>query len=60
MNSQVRTLRLCCFVEVFTARTRVLVADDNQAIRDILTSILADEYAIRGVSDGGAAFAAAR
>lgn len=42
------------------ARVRVLVADDNQAIRDILTSILtADFDVIRAVSDGGAARVAA-
>lgn len=42
------------------AKVRVLVADDNQAIRDILTSMLADEFdVIRAVSDGGAALAAA-
>jgi len=47
-------------VEVVTTRARVLVADDNQAMLDILTSTLADEFdVIRAVSDGGAALAAA-
>jgi DNA-binding NarL/FixJ family response regulator len=42
------------------ARVRVLVADDNEAIRDILTSMLSSEFdVIRAVSDGGAALAAA-
>ena len=42
------------------ARVRVLVADDNQAMRDILTSILTAEFdVIRAVSDGGAALVAA-
>lgn len=42
------------------ARVRVLVADDNQAIRDLLTSMLAAEFdVVRAVSDGGAALAAA-
>lgn len=42
------------------ARVRVLVADDNQAIRDLLTSMLAAEFdVILAVSDGGAALAAA-
>jgi CheY-like chemotaxis protein len=37
-----------------------LVADDNQAIRDILNSMLADTFdVIRAVSDGGATLAAA-
>src|SRR6266576_5956222 len=47
-------------VGVVMARARVLVADYNQAMRDILTSTLADEFdVIRAVSDGGAALAAA-
>jgi len=42
------------------ARVRVLVADDNQAMRDILTSILTAEFdVIRAVGDGGAALVAA-
>jgi len=42
------------------ARARVLVADDNQSMRGILTSTLADEFdVIRAVSDGGAALVAA-
>jgi CheY-like chemotaxis protein len=47
-------------VEVVMARARLLVADDNQAMHDILTSTLVDEFdVIRAVSDGGAALAAA-
>ena len=46
--------------EVPMARVRVLVADDNQAMRDILISMLAADFdVIRAVSDGGAALAAA-
>lgn len=42
------------------ARVRVLVADDNEAIRDLLTCMLAAEFdVIQAVSDGGAALAAA-
>ena len=42
------------------ARIRVLLADDNQAMRDILTSTLLPEFeVIQAVSDGGEAPAAA-
>ena len=41
------------------AKARVLVADDNEAIRDVLASLLAENFeVIRAVSDGGAALAA--
>ena len=41
------------------AKARVLVADDNKAIREILISTLAGEFeVIRAVSDGGSAVAA--
>ncbi len=41
-------------------RVRVLVADDNEGIRDLLTSMLAAEFdVIQAVSDGGSALAAA-
>ena len=41
-------------------RVRVLVADDNRAMRDILISVLTAEFdVIRAVSDGGAALVAA-
>lgn len=42
------------------ARVRVLVADDNEGIRDLLTSMLAAEFdVIQAVGDGGSALAAA-
>ena len=42
------------------ARARVLVADDNEAIRDVLVSLLEDHFdVILAVSGGGAALAAA-
>jgi CheY-like chemotaxis protein len=40
-------------------KVRVLIADDNKAMRDILTSMLGAEFdVIRAVSDGDAALAA--
>ena len=40
-------------------KVRVLIADDNKAMRDMLTSMLGAEFdVIRAVSDGGAALAA--
>jgi len=42
------------------ARIRVLVADDNKAIREILVSILSMKFdVVRAVSDGGSALTAA-
>lgn len=42
------------------ARARVLVADDDEAMREIITSTLTPEFdVIRAVRDGGAALAAA-
>jgi CheY-like chemotaxis protein len=41
------------------AKARVLVADDNKAIRKMLVSMLSTEFeVIRAVSDGGSAVAA--
>jgi CheY-like chemotaxis protein len=41
------------------AKVRVLVADDNKGIRNMLTSMLAAEFdVIRAFSDGGAALTA--
>jgi CheY-like chemotaxis protein len=40
-------------------KVRALIADDNKAMRDMLTSMLGAEFdVIRAVSDGGAALAA--
>jgi DNA-binding NarL/FixJ family response regulator len=43
------------------AKARVLVADDNEEIREVLASVLVKHFdVIRAVSDGGAALAAVR
>lgn len=40
-------------------KARVLVADDNEEVREVLASILAEDFdVIRAVTDGGAALAA--
>jgi CheY-like chemotaxis protein len=47
-------------LEVLMAKVRVLVADDNQEMRNILTSMLTMEFdVIPALSDGGAALTAA-
>jgi CheY-like chemotaxis protein len=46
--------------EVLMGTVRVLIADDNKAMRDMVTSMLGAEFdVIRAVGDGGAALAAA-
>jgi PAS domain S-box-containing protein len=42
------------------ARPQLIVADDNADMREYLTRLLADSYALRVVTDGAAALAAAR
>ena len=42
-------------------RIRVLIADDNQAMREVIVSALSADFdVIRAVCDGGAAVAAAK
>jgi two-component system, OmpR family, response regulator len=46
--------------EALIGTIRVLIADDNKAMRDMLTSMLGAEFdVIRAVGDGGAALTAA-